>query len=201
MAIGVGLDVHRAQITYDALNTATEEVATGRIAPGDRATLRIFLRRWAGEDVEAAVEATTDRRPELRMRPVGGGQLVGHALAPGDARPGPAFADAESASGTRMRTKARRRRRPPERPGLAAGHLVTRSRSGELRSARPPASAREARAMAAPEPPCRRRPVARAVTRHHPERVATGAQILGPDPREEPPAGGPARPGCRRGRR
>jgi hypothetical protein len=89
MAIGVGLDVHRAQITYDALNTATEEVATGRIAPGDPATLRIFLRRWAGEDVEAAVEATTDRRPELRMRPVGGGQLVGHALAPGDARPGP----------------------------------------------------------------------------------------------------------------
>ena len=28
MAIGVGLDVHRAQITYDALNTATWEVAT-----------------------------------------------------------------------------------------------------------------------------------------------------------------------------
>jgi hypothetical protein len=36
-----------------------------------------------------------------------------------------------------MRAKARRRRRPPERPGLAAGHLVTRSKSDELRSARP----------------------------------------------------------------
>src|SRR5215207_9865007 len=62
MAIVVGLDVHRAQITYDALNTATGEVATGRIAPADRATLRAFLRRWAGEDVEAAVEATTGWR-------------------------------------------------------------------------------------------------------------------------------------------
>ena len=62
MAIVVGLDVHRAQITYDALNTATGEVAIGRIAPADRATLRTFLRRWAGEDIEAAVEATTGWR-------------------------------------------------------------------------------------------------------------------------------------------
>jgi hypothetical protein len=62
MAIVVGLDVHRAQITYDALNTATGEVTTGRITPADRATLRTFLRRWAGEDVEAAVEATTGWR-------------------------------------------------------------------------------------------------------------------------------------------
>jgi hypothetical protein len=62
MTIVVGLDVHRAQITYDALNTATGEVAAGRIAPADRATLRTFLRRWAGEEVEAAVEATTGWR-------------------------------------------------------------------------------------------------------------------------------------------
>jgi hypothetical protein len=62
MAIVVGLDVHRAQITYDALNTATGEVATGRITPADRPTLRAFLRRWAGQRVEAAVEATTGWR-------------------------------------------------------------------------------------------------------------------------------------------
>src|ERR671931_2246271 len=62
MPIVVGLDVHRAQITYDALNAATGEVTTGRIAPADRATLRTFLRRWAGERVEAAVEATTGWR-------------------------------------------------------------------------------------------------------------------------------------------
>jgi transposase len=62
MAIVVGLDVHRAQITYDALDTATGEVTTGRIAPADRTTLRRFLRRWASEEVEAAVEATTGWR-------------------------------------------------------------------------------------------------------------------------------------------
>ena len=43
MAIVVGLDVHRAQIAYDALNTATGEVATGRITPADRPTPRGFL--------------------------------------------------------------------------------------------------------------------------------------------------------------
>jgi hypothetical protein len=62
MAIVVGLGVQRAQITYDALNAATGEVTTGRIAPADRATLRRFLRRWAGGGVEAAVEATTGWR-------------------------------------------------------------------------------------------------------------------------------------------
>jgi len=62
MAIVVGLDVHRSQITYDALNAATGEVMTGRIAPADRATLRAFLARWSGEDVQAAVEATTGWR-------------------------------------------------------------------------------------------------------------------------------------------
>jgi transposase len=62
MAIVVGLDVHRAQITFDALDSATGEVTTGRIVPADRATLRRFLRRWTGEQVEAAVEATTGWR-------------------------------------------------------------------------------------------------------------------------------------------
>jgi hypothetical protein len=62
MAIVVGLDVHRAQITYDALDTASGEVTTGRIAPSDRATLRRFLDRWAGEEVAAAVEAMTGWR-------------------------------------------------------------------------------------------------------------------------------------------
>src|SRR5919197_4037634 len=62
MPIVVGLDVHRAQIAYDALNAATGEVTPGRIAPADRASLRTFLCRWAGERVEAAMEATTGWR-------------------------------------------------------------------------------------------------------------------------------------------
>ena len=76
MAIVVGLDVHRAQITYDALNTATGEVVTGRIAPADRATLRRFLRRWTGEQVEAAVEATTGWRFVAEARDLLGGNGV-----------------------------------------------------------------------------------------------------------------------------
>ena len=43
MAIFVGLDVHRAQITYDALDTDTGAVRTGRIRPADRGTVRAFL--------------------------------------------------------------------------------------------------------------------------------------------------------------
>jgi hypothetical protein len=43
MAIVAGFDVHRAQITYDALNSATGEVATGRVVPADRVSLRRFL--------------------------------------------------------------------------------------------------------------------------------------------------------------
>jgi hypothetical protein len=36
MAIFVGLDVHRAQITYDAFDSDTGEVRTGRIRPANR---------------------------------------------------------------------------------------------------------------------------------------------------------------------
>jgi transposase len=62
VSIVVGFDVHRAQITFDALDGATGEVTTGRISPADRQGLRRFLRRWKGRQVEAAVEATTGWR-------------------------------------------------------------------------------------------------------------------------------------------
>jgi transposase len=62
MAIVAGFDLHRSQITYDALNVETGEIATGRIMPADRATLRAFLRRWVDEEVQVAVEATTGWR-------------------------------------------------------------------------------------------------------------------------------------------
>jgi hypothetical protein len=51
-----------AQITFDALDGATGEVKSGRIAPADRAGLRRFLERWSGRRVESAVEATTGWR-------------------------------------------------------------------------------------------------------------------------------------------
>ena len=62
MAIVLGLDVHRQQITYDALDTASGEVSRGRIAPADRQHLRSWLERFSGRRVEAALEATTGWR-------------------------------------------------------------------------------------------------------------------------------------------
>ncbi len=62
MTIVVGLDVHREQITFDALDTETGEVRCGRIRPADRDNFRRFLRRFDGESVEAALEATTGWR-------------------------------------------------------------------------------------------------------------------------------------------
>lgn len=62
MAIFVGLDVHRAQITYDALDTDTGEVRTGRIRPANRGTVRAFLAPLAGRQTTVAVEAMTGWR-------------------------------------------------------------------------------------------------------------------------------------------
>jgi transposase len=62
MTIVMGLDQHRAQITYDLLDSETGEVRGGRICPGDRESVRVFLRRFAGRRIEAALEATTGWR-------------------------------------------------------------------------------------------------------------------------------------------
>ena len=62
MTIVMGLDQHRAQITYDLLDTETGEVRGGRIRPADRETVRDFLGRFAGRRIEAALEATTGWR-------------------------------------------------------------------------------------------------------------------------------------------
>src|SRR5215210_1352755 len=62
MALAIGLDVHRAQITFDALDEETGEVKTGRISPADRPTLRRFLADSADHEIRAAVEATTGWR-------------------------------------------------------------------------------------------------------------------------------------------
>ena len=58
MAILAGFDVHRAQITFDALNTETGEVLRGRIR-GDRDAVGEWVGQFAGERVEVALEACT----------------------------------------------------------------------------------------------------------------------------------------------
>ncbi len=62
MAVIVGFDIHRAQITYDLLDTDSGEVRRGRIAPADRAHVRKFLSGFDGSGLIAALEATTGWR-------------------------------------------------------------------------------------------------------------------------------------------
>jgi transposase len=57
MAIVAGFDVHRRQITFDALDTETGEVTRGRI-DATPAAVRAWTRRFEGE-VKVAVEACT----------------------------------------------------------------------------------------------------------------------------------------------
>ena len=67
MSIVCGLDLHRQQITFDAINTASGEVWRGRVWQPDRARVRRWLRgdvarRAGGEPVVMAVEGCTGWR-------------------------------------------------------------------------------------------------------------------------------------------
>jgi transposase len=70
MAIVMGLDQHRAQITAEWIDTETGEVSRGRIMPADRSGVARFLVRFEGRELEVALEATTGWRfvvEELRL--------------------------------------------------------------------------------------------------------------------------------------
>jgi transposase len=63
MPIVGGLDIHRKQITFDYLDTATGQVRRGQVSPADREHLRAWLARFAGrEDAAFAVEGCTGWR-------------------------------------------------------------------------------------------------------------------------------------------
>lgn len=63
MAIVGAFDVHRAQLTYDYLDTDTGEVRTGQVRPATRAELREFLQPFHRcRDVAFAVEGCTGWR-------------------------------------------------------------------------------------------------------------------------------------------
>jgi transposase len=62
MAIVMGLDQHRAQITAEWIDTETGEIGRARVAPAHREDVRKFLGRFAGRRVDAALEATTGWR-------------------------------------------------------------------------------------------------------------------------------------------
>ena len=58
MAIVAGFDVHRNQITFDALDTETGELSCGRIA-STREAVGSWVGRFPGQQVDVAVEACT----------------------------------------------------------------------------------------------------------------------------------------------
>jgi transposase len=58
----MGLDQHRAQIAADWSDTATGETSRARVTPADRVGVRRFLTRFAGQELEVALEATTGWR-------------------------------------------------------------------------------------------------------------------------------------------
>src|SRR5690348_9484014 len=62
MSLVMGLDQHRAQISAEWIDTVTGEIFRARVAPADRAGVRKFLKRFAGEGLEVALEATTGWR-------------------------------------------------------------------------------------------------------------------------------------------
>ena len=62
MAIVMGLDQHRAQITAEWIDTETGEIGRARVSPATRGDVRRFLARFAGQQLEVALEATTGWR-------------------------------------------------------------------------------------------------------------------------------------------
>ena len=63
MSIVGGLDIHRKQLTFDYLDTATGQVTRGQVSPADREHLRAWLARFAGRgDVAFAFEGCTGWR-------------------------------------------------------------------------------------------------------------------------------------------
>jgi len=58
MAIVAGFDVHRRQITFDALDSETGELSRGRI-DSSRSAVAAWVERFPGQRVEVALEAAT----------------------------------------------------------------------------------------------------------------------------------------------
>ena len=83
MPIVGGFDIHRKQITFDYLDTATGEVKRGQISPADRAHLRSWLVRFGGrDDVAFALEGCTGWR--YVAEELAGAGVTAHVAGPAD---------------------------------------------------------------------------------------------------------------------
>jgi hypothetical protein len=139
MAILMGLDQHRAQMTTDWVDTSTGEVSRARVAPADRAGVRRFLARFRGQQLEVALEATTGWRfvveelhrigPLVRCARGGSGRRLLICAGGNGRREG-----RRASNGNRRAPTVIRNRRCPAR---RTGRLVWKRRSGWGRRARP----------------------------------------------------------------
>ncbi len=60
--IVMGLDQHRAQVSAEWIEIETGEVSRARVVPAHRESVRRFLGRFRGRELEVALEATTGWR-------------------------------------------------------------------------------------------------------------------------------------------
>jgi len=79
-----GLDVHRAQITYDWIDTDTGQTRQGRLAPASREHLRGWLERFAGQQASFALEGCTGWRYVVEELQLAG--IAAHLAEPADTR-------------------------------------------------------------------------------------------------------------------
>jgi transposase len=113
MPIVGGMDIHRKQVTFDYLDTATGEVMCGQISPADRQHLRAWLERFEGiDDVAFAFEACTGWRYVA-------GELARAGIAAHLAEP----ADTAAARGRKKRAKTDKADSRLMRDLLAQGRL------------------------------------------------------------------------------
>jgi len=112
MSIVMGVDQHRAQITAEWIDLDSGEISRARVRPADRAGVRQFLARFAGQELEVALEATTGWRFFVEeLRAVG---AVVHLAEP---------AETAARRGNKQRAKTDRADARHHRELLLAGRL------------------------------------------------------------------------------
>src|SRR5512132_3053774 len=117
MAIVMGLDQHRAQITAEWLDTESGEIGFARVSPADRDHVRRFATRFAGRQVEVALEATTGWRFVVEeLRAIGAEVHLAES------------AETAARCGNKKRAKTDRGRRAPSARARLSGLLCVRPR-------------------------------------------------------------------------
>ena len=112
MSIVMGVDQHRAQVIAEWIDLDSGEISRARVSPADRTGVRRFLARFAGQQLEGALEATTGWRFFVEeLRAVG---AVVHLAEP---------AETAARRGNKQRAKTDRADARHHRELLLAGRL------------------------------------------------------------------------------